>query len=343
MRQSHPWLVSNGRRAEASAVSDVLEFRRAATSAAYWIPMDLDNIEELFSLASAYPNKIGRSLRLAIAATLDFSRSTEIEAPIHIELSTENGRKVLGPWCKPIPPPSLPGHLNISCYRMWLARILGMMTDGHPIGRNTFITFNYDTVLEDTLDGLGVPFSYGFSHQEVSIVGKGRGVEEKSGIKVLKIHGSVNWARSKVTNSTRVFDSYAALRTAQLSPQLIPPSWRKSYLNLFSSIMDKAVAELSTATRIIVVGFSMPQTDVHFKYMLAAGLSANISLQRMWFVTPSAADLQVRVQSQFKDQYVSNGRISFVSQTFGSMAMDWNMLSAIERPHPKDNSYCIYS
>ena len=95
MRQSHPWLLGKGRNAEASAVSEVLKFRGEATSAAYWIPMDLDNIEELFSLASAYPDKIGRSVRLAIAATLDFSRSTQIEAPIQIELSTDNGRKLL--------------------------------------------------------------------------------------------------------------------------------------------------------------------------------------------------------------------------------------------------------
>jgi hypothetical protein len=52
MRDSHPWLVSKGRTKEAEAVQRLLEFRLEATSASYWTKIDLENIEELFSLAS---------------------------------------------------------------------------------------------------------------------------------------------------------------------------------------------------------------------------------------------------------------------------------------------------
>jgi hypothetical protein len=36
MRDSHPWLISQGRTKEAEAVQLVLEFRLKATSASYW-------------------------------------------------------------------------------------------------------------------------------------------------------------------------------------------------------------------------------------------------------------------------------------------------------------------
>ena len=52
LRDSHPWLEQQGRHDEAKAVQRVLEFRLKAASAAYWVTLDLENIEELFSLAS---------------------------------------------------------------------------------------------------------------------------------------------------------------------------------------------------------------------------------------------------------------------------------------------------
>jgi hypothetical protein len=49
MRDSHDWLIANNRHDEANAVAEVLKFRMDATSAAYWVTLDLENIEELFS------------------------------------------------------------------------------------------------------------------------------------------------------------------------------------------------------------------------------------------------------------------------------------------------------
>ena len=53
MRDSHEWLQKQNRTTEARSVEAVLNFRLDAASAAYWVNLDLENIEELFSLASA--------------------------------------------------------------------------------------------------------------------------------------------------------------------------------------------------------------------------------------------------------------------------------------------------
>lgn len=44
---------------------------------------------------------------------------------------------------------------------------------------------------------------------------------------------------------------------------------------------------IASATRIIVLGYSMPTIDQHFKYLLAAGLQRNISLRNIFFVNPA--------------------------------------------------------
>src|SRR5262245_37484777 len=61
MRDSHPWLLQS--RAEAKAVESVLGFRLRAASAAYWVTLDLENIEELFSLASISDEALSKDIR----------------------------------------------------------------------------------------------------------------------------------------------------------------------------------------------------------------------------------------------------------------------------------------
>jgi hypothetical protein len=73
MRDGYDWLIQQNRPLEAKAIDDVLKFRLAAASAAYWVNLDLENIEELFSLAFANTDGIATSMQLAIAATLDYA------------------------------------------------------------------------------------------------------------------------------------------------------------------------------------------------------------------------------------------------------------------------------
>jgi hypothetical protein len=60
----------------------------------------------------------------------------------------------------------------------------------------------------------------------------------------------------------------------------------------------QAIAE---ATRLIVIGFSMSPTDLHFKYLVAAGLRDNISLRELVFVTANETVLRPRVSELFGD------------------------------------------
>ncbi|MGC4074148.1 MAG: hypothetical protein QM760_16875 [Nibricoccus sp.] len=95
---------------------------------------------------------------------------------------------------------------------------------------------------------------------------------------LLKLHGSVNWGY--LTGAKRgdaklsIFSSYTELLSAGGRPSIIPPTWNKNIESLISSAWSQAIQQLSTATRIIIVGFSMPETDQHFRYLLAAGSPA---------------------------------------------------------------------
>lgn len=338
MRESHSWLMANKRAGEAGAIERVLNFRLKSAAAAYWIQMDLENIEELFSLASATKEQISADIRLAIAATLDFARQTKKPTAVTVTLESEQGRKVMGHWGQY----DASGVGLIDPYRFYVAKLLGLLPSGAPKGRNTFISFNYDTVLEENLDALRVPFSYGLDGDSVEYPNREYGNDKSQKVSVLKVHGSINWARNaEDAKKTDVFPSYAQLRKAKLSPQLIPPTWRKSYQRQFSSGLDQAAQMLKSATRVVVIGFSMPQTDIHFKYMLAAGFSENVSLRNIIFVNPDSGELKIRSASHFKEKYIADGRITFRPLTLEQYMGDWKELSIIDRE--QDYSVNLYT
>ena len=76
MGDSLDWLGA-GRVRETKAINQVFKFRLSAAAAAYRAKINVENIEELFSLASATGSEeISGYITTAIAATLDFARST---------------------------------------------------------------------------------------------------------------------------------------------------------------------------------------------------------------------------------------------------------------------------
>lgn len=113
-------------------------------------------------------------------------------------------------------------------------------------------------------------------------------------LRIYKLHGSVNWGAPKtVDDKIQIHGDYDAVGEAGERALLIPPTWRKVLAGHVTDVWNKALESLNTATRIVIIGFSMPPTDTHFKYLLAAGLQRNISLRKLFFVNPG-----LRIESE---------------------------------------------
>jgi hypothetical protein len=83
-------------------------------------------------------------------------------------------------------------------------------------------------------------------------------------------------------------------------------------------ISSCAVDKLKTATRIIIIGFSMPPTDLHFKYLLASGLKENISLRQILFVNPDTKTVKDRALSIFRPEHIESAKIQFEANSLES-------------------------
>jgi hypothetical protein len=327
MRDSTAWLAQEGRQREAQAVANVLKFRLEAAAAAYRVNVDVENVEQLFSLASASPGIYAKDVPLAIAATVNFAHRTAARKECQLYFSAE------------APANSATAYLKrqnagmCSRYDYYLGLMTGALDQPSKDSGNTIVSFNYDLLVEESLNRLGIAYDYGLRCPGVEFDATAQCTQtsDSPALKVLKLHGSVNWAAAEgEQQKVRVYGDYEAVLSANRSPLLVPPTWRKHFSEL-SAVWDDAVASLQTATRIIIIGYSMPSTDQHFKYLLAAGLQGNISLRTLLFVNPGLKELKGSFYEIFRQQYLERNVVEFLPCTAARYLMDQVLTAKMNR------------
>lgn len=170
---------------------------------------------------------------------------------------------------------------------------------------DAFITFNYDCVLDDALrrngaDKWNAHYGYGFK-----LSAKGSGIRgdqywqprsgspapRESSIKVHKIHGSLHFhlrSNGMIELKQRPYGNPHA-RTGDLSFSIIPPESSKTYDNsFFGEIMRSAHRSLRLATRVVVIGYSLPPSDQHAEALFRFGVKPG-ALDSLVVVNPDRA------------------------------------------------------
>lgn len=140
----------------------------------------------------------------------------------------------------------------------------------------TFISLKYDTVLEQALTRAKIPWHYGYIDTNVT--------RSPEGIRILKPHGSLNWRFKGNVPPVDISTDYS-LEPVQcesfenndfVQPMIVEPTQTKQVITyaatqadatnqLLKEIWGGAVTALKDASEVIVVGYSFPSTDHHFK------------------------------------------------------------------------------
>jgi len=338
MRDTVDWLDTQGRVAEREAIERVLDFRREAAAAGYRINLDLDNIEHLLSLADAKPGATNtQDIRSAIAATIDFAATTGYPPIGRLRVIGSNGWPCSAAWRATATRwTAVPGtdfeDVESSVYDYYAASLSGLAAAKREPGKNVVITLNYDVLLEEALRRLDIPISY-------QVCGGGVDVDPTAGIndslpeafQVLKLHGSVNWGQ-KADQSVLVCRNYEHVRSLNLAPLLVPPTWQKIAAEALLRVWDSAVGAIAKATRIILIGFSIPPIDQHFKYLLSVGLKDNSSLREVRIVDPRAGVLRAQYQAVFREDQFKYGIVTVREKRTGDFFYDNGEISSIGRP-----------
>jgi hypothetical protein len=179
------------------------------------------------------------------------------------------------------------------------------------MGQFSVITFNYDLCFDHALSFNNVPIDYCLDSARTQ------------GIKVLKLHGSLNWGRcvgckklvsrsiSEMFRNKMFLQEEGQINLPLTSfmkefqhcpphhvegPYVVPPTWNKTHHHIeLESVWRAAADELSDAENIFVIGYSLPETDQFFRYLYALGTVGPTRLKKFWVINPDKA-----VEDRFK-------------------------------------------
>lgn len=198
-------------------------------------------------------------------------------------------------------PPQPYGHFG--------ALIRKLVDVGHTV---SILTFNYDCGVEMGLLMSKLDVNYGFDATD----------ETQDNIELLKLHGSLNWARCSTCGSMQahrvqdvVRDQEAAWRISsppegpycrvpfssslsRLTPQcqhgldtypvIVPPTINKTGLHMeLQPVWRRAAARLAEAHNVFIVGYSWPDGDSFFHQLYALGTVGEVILSNFWVCDPN--------------------------------------------------------
>jgi len=273
----------------------VLDYLEKLSAVRHTIKIDLDNIEELFGILemeSGIDEKLEttrKQLIYMIIGTLELSIYDFVTDREGINASKNNYKDFIS-------------MIRKSDYK------------------DTIITFNYDLLFEN------IVLQYDGTNCNYLIPGivPGR-------IKYIKLHGSANWLSCpkckaeeiKVADATLGIRRILELRTAKCNncgepkePLLVPPTWNKSkYQEPIGKLWRHAIRELSEANRIIIIGYSLPETDTFFKYLLTVAIHRNKFLEKIIIINKSE-ETKDRYLQFFDDFYIQRNKLLYTGLYF---------------------------
>jgi hypothetical protein len=174
---------------------------------------------------------------------------------------------------------------------------------------DTLITFNYDLVVETALykrkrwnptDGYGLEFKAPETVSESNMF--------KTQIPLYKLHGSLNWDSSALQlsyfydDNKPIFPGFGDddFRPSRRYEGKFVRNWlMPSFVKKFSvpgllTVWTKALDTLRRAEEVIIIGYSLPETDSAACLLLG---TSGLSVKRLTLVNPEADSLRDRYRS----------------------------------------------
>lgn len=214
----------------------------------------------------------------------------------------------------------------IGSSRYGVGALLRFLLRQDPAAEYTFVTFNQDLVIENSIEETvrmarygGAPWNlreaYGVAFSDFLRLRAGSGGFSTTAggpsIRVLKLHGSLNWfynVRSGVDPKNSIRSPTGALhcltnrrilsglqyrgpnRSVDILPLVVPPIYEKAsrYQAVVGAVWALARSAFEAADRMVIFGYSFPDADVAARSLLRAAFHRNHSLNEISVIDVSS-------------------------------------------------------
>jgi hypothetical protein len=306
------------------ALESVLMQRAMLSQVREKVNIDLDNVEQLFGLidavhphGSSFLTDDEKAIRKGISATLLSSMKEKAVVRCQMFNSAAVALEKFG--CvyqlpnEEAQQPRGTSHVDVDPYRLFCllaSHKLDPEATPNSYKEDVLVTFNYDLVIEKALKAMGFEPDYQLQpiYQPTTIW-----LGPDGPVPLLKLHGSINWSLDDSTKAVSVADPTELITDSSRFPVIVPPTWNKgAAFDILDNVWSRAIGALSRATRIFIIGYSMPKSDTFFEHFLAAGLLSNDRLRSLIVVDPKADQIKERLGLLLDKTYFEK-RLSFFS------------------------------
>lgn len=151
------------------------------------------------------------------------------------------------------------------------------------------ITFNYDCIIDRLLFSRERQLNYCLKRDDR--IKPNEGIKSiYNGVKILKLHGSLNWMLCEQCKRMEIFNELETFRIKKycrnincnsiLIPFIVPPVWNKNvYVERLQSLWKEAINILEKADRIIIIGYSFPALDLYSIDLIRLAVELNSSVK----------------------------------------------------------------
>ncbi len=203
---------------------------------------------------------------------------------------------------------------NEDCYPDFVKNKIVNLDDEHVI-----ITFNYETCLEKAIqDKFRYYFSYLLDVDKDKII-HFHSYQKKytNNLKILKLHGSLNWAICSGCNKIHLFWSHkyddifkekCKNCDHSLDSILIAPTKYKELDKNLEKLWDIAREKIIAADEIVIIGYAFNEYDKEAFKLFGESIKCNKKSPMLFIADPNACDIYKKITSNFsvKDENFSN-------------------------------------
>lgn len=293
-RESTPYLIKAG--------NIFVEFQKYCQRARYLINLDINNMEEIFCIAEV--------LREAKISDLDLNGELVSVENLYVQIKRWLWK--IYQQCPPLNPTKRISEETKEAYNSFI----DFFKKSKLSDRLTVLTTNYDLIFEYFAWKRGIRCVYPFNEDDVEPLDVFRRKEtddyvlfkpEDNGPIICKLHGSINFfnLREKDKNSFGVSYDIAERGKPSISnrrpsifrlkaiwelqqkmnkinreiePAIIPPTYAKlQEFNWLKETWNSSFRALESATHIIFVGYSFPESDGFIRAMISGAMASRMA------------------------------------------------------------------
>jgi hypothetical protein len=175
----------------------------------------------------------------------------------------------------------------------WHDKLVKKLSETSLLDSTVILSSNYDILIDNALSNNNSTIDHG-----IGFINHENNYDDKIKIPLLKLHGSLNWLYCATCNSIRIEPhmkpigglmddikpAICGVCKALTFPVIVPPTYYKDMTNIFlATIWNKAERLLCGVNHIIFCGYSMPESDMHIKYLLKRAQINRSEKSRLYF------------------------------------------------------------